>query len=108
MIELGKQKVQQYADSLSGLARSQKKPIEGFIITGLKIYAIPEGIWRQPEFCGLMEVDISYNRLTSLPSSIGCLARLTYLNISHNILNRLPKELYRNCTQLVDLDVRQR
>ncbi len=52
---------------------------------------IPESVW---EYSSEVEtLRLSYNRLEGVPSRIGILKELVYLDFSHNSLRRLPAEI---------------
>ena len=95
-----------FADSLIKAAQrgGTTHPVEGFLARGYTIHCIPDDLWRPVEFAELREIDLTGNRLRYLPSSIWCLGKLTYLNVSHNHLKKLPSQLF-DCRELADLDV---
>lgn len=59
---------------------------------------------RLSELKGLLEIDLSDNKLQSLPASIGQLTNLLRLDLKHNQLETLPEEIG-NLSNLYSLDL---
>eukprot|EP01132_Coremiostelium_polycephalum_P000699 gene699-862_t len=53
---------------------------------------------------GLLELDVSNNRIKDLPPQIGQLTQMVTLDISHNLIEKLPWQLYR-CEKLKSLKI---
>ncbi len=66
-----------------------------------KLTELPESIGYLTQLEGL---NLKFNELTELPESIGNLARLTWLYLWKNELSELPKSI-ENLTQLTALDL---
>ena len=67
-----------------------------------ELVALPLDIGDQSTFAHLEYLDVSHNRLHSLPPSLGKILALTHLDTCHNNLKRAPPELS-NCTNLTTL-----
>lgn len=83
-------------------AISQVKSLEKLDLSNNKIASIKEDDFLELE--NLIELDLSYNELTYLPSSLGKLTKLKKLNLSGNKIGFLPKE-FENLTSLEYLDL---
>jgi leucine-rich repeat protein SHOC2 len=59
-------------------------------LSGQKLTELPDSIG---ELDSLLELDLSNNQLIRLPDSIGNLTKLTYLNLRSNHLNELPNSI---------------
>ncbi|WP_018619729.1 COR domain-containing protein [Spirosoma luteum] len=70
---------------------SQIKTLERLIISENEINSIEDDAFVGLE--NLEELDLSFNQLTYLPSSLGKLTKLKKLNLSGNSIRLLPKEL---------------
>lgn len=49
----------------------------------------------ESQLFNLTTLDLQHQKLTSIPSEIGCLTKLTSLNLSNNALDKLPIEISR-------------
>jgi internalin A len=83
-------------------AVSDVKTLEKLDLSENEISAIEDDAFDELE--NLIELDLSYNELTYLPSSIGKLKRLKRLNLSGNKIGSLPKE-FENLVALEALDL---
>ncbi|VDM95399.1 unnamed protein product, partial [Thelazia callipaeda] len=63
-------------------------PLEILLLTGNRLESIPREIRQLSN--SIRELDISYNKLTSLPADIGLLKSLRVLNVRDNQLTQLP------------------
>lgn len=53
----------------------------------------------------LLVVDMSHNQLKEIPEHLECSRKLMVLNVSHNVIECIPMQLFVNLTQLVFLDL---
>lgn len=65
--------------------------VETMHLAGNKLTAVPEGI-EMGRWC-LTDLNMSSNRLATLPPCIGCLKNLLFLNVSCNQLQTVPPEI---------------
>ncbi|MBC5833654.1 GTP-binding protein [Flavobacterium sp. F372] len=82
-------------------AVSDSHTLEKLDLSENKISLIEDDAFDQLE--NLIELDLSFNELTYLPTSIGKLKKLKRLNLSGNKISSLPKE-FENLTSLEFLD----
>ncbi|KAE9555928.1 hypothetical protein FO519_000908 [Halicephalobus sp. NKZ332] len=71
------------------------------LLSGNQIQSIPREI-RQLENC-LTELDVSWNKLTELPSDISLLKSLRVLNVANNKLTELPSEIGHMQLRILDI-----
>jgi internalin A len=83
-------------------AISQVKTLEKLDLSENRITSIDDDAFL--ELVNLIELDLSFNDLTYLPSSLGSLKKLKKLNLSGNKISDLPKE-FENLVSLESLDL---
>ncbi|GAB3508629.1 COR domain-containing protein [Spirosoma knui] len=76
---------------------SQVKSLKKLLLSENKISSVEDNAFEG--FENLTELDLSFNELTYLPSSLGKLTKLKKLNLSGNRIQLLPKE-FENLTSL--------
>ena len=64
-----------------------------------ELVALPLDLGDQATFAALTHLDVSYNRLRTLPASLGKILPLTHLDCSYNNLKLVPPEMVA-CTNL--------
>ncbi|KAJ3010473.1 hypothetical protein HKX48_007387 [Thoreauomyces humboldtii] len=69
-------------------------------VSGNALQTLPEGIYGLP----ITELNLSYNKFTTLPEQLGAMRRLATLDASHNALTSLPLSLTQ-CRALTHLNV---
>lgn len=70
-----------------------------------ELVALPLDIGDQSTFAHLEYLDVSHNRLHSLPPSLGNMVSLTHIDSSYNNLKRVPPEVS-YCTNLTLLHLK--
>lgn len=76
--------------------------LEKLVISENSIYELEDNAFENLE--NLVELDLSFNQMTYLPSSIGRLTKLKRLKLNGNRLTSLPKE-FENLVSLESLDL---
>lgn len=74
------------------------------VLSGHGLSNVPGFVLARPALQQLQELDVSHNRISSLPVEIGKLLSLKRLNVSHNRLVTLPATLTDLADSLAELD----